>query len=247
MAFCQNCGSQLREGERFCTNCGAQVTESQQGTQQQAPHTPPAHQAPPQQPAHQPQAPQYGAAQPSHMQQSAAAAGVAGGAAVGAMGGSGAQPPHMQSQASAPINPYAAPPQPQPPYQQGAAAGAGGAQKETIKEMFLTTQGRLNRKPYILRGLFLWILSLVTSGVMDVMTESDSLVMNLLSLVVFVLFIALGVATIMLVIRRWHDLGKSGWFTLLLFIPLVNLFVALYLWVKKGDEGPNEYGDDPLA
>ena len=219
MAFCQNCGSQLREGERFCTNCGAQVTESQQGTQQQAPHTPPAHQAPPQQSVHQPQAPQYGAA----------------------------QPPHMQPQASAPTNPYAAPPQPQPPYQQGAAAGAGGAQKETIKEMFLTTQGRLNRKPYILRGLFLWILSLVTSGVMDVTSESDSLVMNLLSLVLFVLFIALGVATIMLVIRRWHDLGKSGWFTLLLFIPLVNLFVALYLWVKKGDEGPNEYGDDPLA
>lgn len=217
MAFCQNCGSQLREGERFCTNCGAQVTESQQGTQQQAPHTPPAHQAPPQQSVHQPQAPQYGAA----------------------------QPPHMQPQASAPTNPHAAPPQPQPPYQQGAAAG--GAQKETIKEMFLTTQGRLNRKPYILRGLFLWILSLVTSGVMDVTSESDSLVMNLLSLVVFVLFIALGVATIMLVIRRWHDLGKSGWFTLLLFIPLVNLFVALYLWVKKGDEGPNEYGDDPLA
>ena len=219
MAFCQNCGGQLREGERFCTNCGAQVTESQQGTQQQAPHTPPAHQAPPQQSVHQPQAPQYGAA----------------------------QPPHMQPQASAPTNPYAAPPQPQPPYQQGAAAGAGGAQKETIKEMFLTTQGRLNRKPYILRGLFLWILSLVTSGVMDVTSESDSLVMNLLSLVLFVLFIALGVATIMLVIRRWHDLGKSGWFTLLLFIPLVNLFVALYLWVKKGDEGPNEYGDDPLA
>ena len=190
MAFCQNCGGQLREGERFCTNCGAQVTESQQGTQQQAPHMPPAHQAPPQQPVHQPQAPQYGAA----------------------------QPPHMQPQASAPVNPYAAPPQPQPPYQQGAAAGAGGAQKETIKEMFLTTQGRLNRKPYILRGLFLWILSLVTSGVMDVTSESDSLVMNLLSLVVFVLF-----------------------------IPLVNLFVALYLWVKKGDEGPNEYGDDPLA
>ena len=204
MAFCQNCGGQLREGERFCTNCGAQVTESQQGTQQQAPHTPPAHQAPPQQSVHQPQA-------------------------------------------SAPINPYAAPPQPQPPYQQGAAAGAGGAQKETIKEMFLTTQGRLNRKPYFLRGLLLWILSLIISGATDVMTESDSLALNLLSLVLLVISIGLGVATVMLVIRRWHDLGKSGWFTLLLLIPLVNLIVAIYLWVKKGDEGPNQYGDDPLA
>ena len=79
------------------------------------------------------------------------------------------------------------------------------------------------------------------------MSESDSLVMNLLALVLFAAIIALCVLSVMLVIRRWHDLGKSGWFTLLLFVPLANLFVGIYLWVKKGDEGPNQYGEDPLA
>lgn len=224
MAFCQNCGNQLGAGERFCTNCGTQVATPQASdqppVQQTSAPTNPYATSAPQQPAQQ-QAPQYGAAQPSPMQQGAGAASVAGGAA--------------------------ATPQPQPPYQQGSAAGTGAPRKETFKEMFLTTKGRLNRKPYILRGILLGILSSVLSNVMEVMSESDSLVMNLLTLVLFAAIIALCVLSVMLVIRRWHDLGKSGWFTLLLFVPLANLFVGIYLWVKKGDEGPNQYGEDPLA
>jgi len=51
----------------------------------------------------------------------------------------------------------------------------------------------------------------------------------------------------MLIIRRWHDLGKSGWLSLLMLIPLLNLLVLIFLWVKKGTDGPNAYGDDPLA
>ena len=244
MAFCQNCGNPLSAGERFGPNCGTQTAAAQQSAPQ--PHTPPPYQAGPQQP----QAPKYGAAQPSPVQQGAS---VAGGAAVGAMGGMGTQQPYVQ-QTSAPTNPYATstPTNPYatstpPPYQQGAAAGAGAPQKETLKEMFFTAHGRLNRKPYILRGLLLWILSLIISGVTEVMAESDSVVILLLSLVLLGVWSALCVASIMLVIRRWHDLGKSGWFTLLLLVPLVNIAVAIYLWVKKGDEGPNNYGEDPLA
>ena len=50
-----------------------------------------------------------------------------------------------------------------------------------------------------------------------------------------------------LIIRRWHDLGKSGWFTLLLLIPLLNFLVMLYLWFVRGTAGPNTYGEDPLG
>ncbi len=40
-------------------------------------------------------------------------------------------------------------------------------------------------------------------------------------------------------VRRMHDVGKSGWF---IIIPIYNLV----LWARDGDQGPNEYGDDPL-
>ena len=133
---------------------------------------------------------------------------------------------------------------PQPPY------GGGGApqpRSEGIREMFLTYHGRLNRKPYILRGLLVGITSSILSNVMGVMAESSSLALNLVSLVLLVVVLALCVVSVMLMIRRWHDLGKSGWFSLLLLVPLVNFVVGLYLWVKKGDDGPNQYGEDPLA
>lgn len=39
-------------------------------------------------------------------------------------------------------------------------------------------------------------------------------------------------------VRRLHDTGHSGWWQLL--VPY-----ALYLWCKKGEEGYNEYGEDP--
>ncbi len=136
------------------------------------------------------------------------------------------------------------PPPYQPPY------GGGGApqpRSEGIREMFLTYHGRLNRKPYILRGLLVGITSSILSNVMGVMAESSSLALNLVSLVLLVVVLALCVVSVMLMIRRWHDLGKSGWFSLLLLVPLVNFVVGLYLWVKKGDDGPNQYGEDPLA
>ena len=41
-------------------------------------------------------------------------------------------------------------------------------------------------------------------------------------------------------IRRLHDMGKSGWWTISFLIP----FVWLMTW-SKGQAGPNEYGPDP--
>ncbi len=42
-------------------------------------------------------------------------------------------------------------------------------------------------------------------------------------------------------IRRCHDFNGSGWWVLLGLIPLVNLFFFLYLVLKSGDAGANDY------
>jgi len=54
------------------------------------------------------------------------------------------------------------------------------------------------------------------------------------------------VASIMMLARRLHDLDKSGWWMLLLFVPLVNILFYIYILFFKGTEGPNQYGEDPL-
>lgn len=53
--------------------------------------------------------------------------------------------------------------------------------------------------------------------------------------------------TILLLIRRLHDLGRTGWFWLLIWFPFVNLALLVYAFCFKGTTGPNRFGPDPLA
>ena len=48
--------------------------------------------------------------------------------------------------------------------------------------------------------------------------------------------------SIMLGIRRTHDVGQSGWFLLLTLIPYIGFIFGLYLLFKKGDPSANKYG-----
>jgi uncharacterized membrane protein YhaH (DUF805 family) len=48
-------------------------------------------------------------------------------------------------------------------------------------------------------------------------------------------------------IRRLHDLDRTGWWFLLVFIPLIGWIVLIIWYVTKGTDGPNRFGADPLA
>ena len=41
-------------------------------------------------------------------------------------------------------------------------------------------------------------------------------------------------------VRRMHDVGKSSWY---IIVPIYNLV----LWARPGEEGPNQFGEDPKA
>ncbi|HEU0164102.1 MAG TPA: DUF805 domain-containing protein [Thermomicrobiales bacterium] len=44
--------------------------------------------------------------------------------------------------------------------------------------------------------------------------------------------------------RRWHDLGKSAWWSLISIVPIVgSLYVFVMLGFVAGSEGPNRYDD----
>jgi uncharacterized membrane protein YhaH (DUF805 family) len=60
------------------------------------------------------------------------------------------------------------------------------------------------------------------------------------------------IPSLALTVRRWHDLGQSGWFTLLFgllsAIPLIGLIPALgnIIWFfMPGNSGENRWGLDP--
>ena len=45
--------------------------------------------------------------------------------------------------------------------------------------------------------------------------------------------------------RRLHDLGRPGWWALLMLVPLLNLPVLGYLLYRAGDAGGNRFGPPP--
>ena len=47
-------------------------------------------------------------------------------------------------------------------------------------------------------------------------------------------------------IRRLHDIDKSGWSILFGLIPLIGGIILLIWYLKRGDNGENNYGPDPL-
>jgi uncharacterized membrane protein YhaH (DUF805 family) len=46
--------------------------------------------------------------------------------------------------------------------------------------------------------------------------------------------------------RRLHDIGKSGWFQLLVLIPLLGWILLIY-WFAQPTTGPNEFGEGPAT
>jgi len=48
-------------------------------------------------------------------------------------------------------------------------------------------------------------------------------------------------------VRRFHDLGRTGWWVLLMLVPVIGQIAVLIWFVQPGDEGPNDYGPDRLA
>ena len=43
--------------------------------------------------------------------------------------------------------------------------------------------------------------------------------------------------------KRLHDLDRSGFLALGMFIPLIDLFMLIYLGCVRGNPGPNQYGE----
>lgn len=58
--------------------------------------------------------------------------------------------------------------------------------------------------------------------------------------------LALLIPNVAVSVRRFHDIGKSGWWCLIFLIPLVNLIAWIYFFTKTS-EGPNQFGEGPQA
>lgn len=102
--------------------------------------------------------------------------------------------------------------------------------------------GRIGRKDYVLGLLFYHALASVIVILLGLLLSPGESSFDLIAYVIGAFF---AVFIFSLHVRRSHDLGKSGNMVFLLFIPIVNLIIAIRLLFYKGQEGVNQYGDVP--
>ena len=105
--------------------------------------------------------------------------------------------------------------------------------------------GRARRKEYWMFTLF-YIIAVIVLSIIDVVIGTFSVESGngLLSSIFILGSLVPGIA---LTARRLHDINKSGWWQLLVIIPLIGAIVLLVFYVQKGTYGENRFGEDPLS
>lgn len=112
------------------------------------------------------------------------------------------------------------------------------------KYLFTSLEGRIGRQTFWMGVIVLIVVSIIASvidGILGTVTESGfGIVSGIASLVMIY-------PSIMLYAKRWHDRGKSGWWSLIMLIPFIGwIWLIVELGILKGTDGPNQYGPDPV-
>jgi uncharacterized membrane protein YhaH (DUF805 family) len=106
---------------------------------------------------------------------------------------------------------------------------------------YATFSGRARRAEYWWWTLFYILMCGVAAFADSALASSGRLPLVSLIFILVTILPSLSVA-----VRRFHDIGRSGWWVLIPLIPLVGTLLYLYWMVQPGNTGPNEYGPDPI-
>ena len=105
----------------------------------------------------------------------------------------------------------------------------------------LTTKGRISGSTF-----WIYLIFINISVFVGFLPKSES-VPQVVTTTLGLLMIPVLVVGIIVQIKRWHDLDKSGWWVLINFIPIIGqLWCLVECGFGEGTVGPNRFGPDPL-
>jgi len=138
---------------------------------------------------------------------------------------------------------------------------------KVVRDNYANFKGRASRQEFWMFGLFNFIflmataliiyLALMAMGVVpftinpvmawsyfqDAMwTSNFPFLYKAIFSIDDIYILAVLIPSIAVTVRRLHDVGKSGWFLLIIFIPLVGAIWLFILYCTRGNEGENSYG-----
>ncbi|WGL15469.1 DUF805 domain-containing protein [Microbulbifer bruguierae] len=115
-----------------------------------------------------------------------------------------------------------------------------GLDHQQVSPKFFAFDGRLGRMRFVTYGFLGAFLLMAIGGIAAAILVPINLTLGLIVNGITVVFsVVFGLSVY---IRRLHDLGRSGWWSLLMFVPLLNFILIIYLLFFPGTDGINSFG-----
>jgi uncharacterized membrane protein YhaH (DUF805 family) len=117
---------------------------------------------------------------------------------------------------------------------------------KTVFGKYATFSGRAKRPELWWFVLFMFLvnlgLTLIEGAVLapilgfDAFSEDAGQPLTMISSLIFLL------PSLAAMVRRLHDIDRSGWWYFIVFIPVVGVLVLIFWATRPGTEGSNQYG-----
>ena len=114
---------------------------------------------------------------------------------------------------------------------------------KTCLTKYVVFSGRASRSEFWWFVLFSYAGSLLLAFIETIINSSAT---GEVAILTTAFALATFLPSISVAVRRLHDRGRSGWWWWIILIPMIGIIVYLFWVITKGDEGPNQYGDDPV-
>lgn len=111
------------------------------------------------------------------------------------------------------------------------------ALESVVVKNYANFSGRARRSEYWYFALANFVFGAV-SGMLSVVYPE-------FMYLVYIVGFALLVPGLAVCVRRLHDIGKSGWWYLIGFVPYIGALVLLVFFVKDSQPGENKWGPNP--
>lgn len=100
--------------------------------------------------------------------------------------------------------------------------------------------------PFAVLMAFSAVIGIIAAIAIPAMAEDGSgTVSAIMSAIMLLLYAALIIYQLLVIIQRGHDFNASGWLSLVMLIPVVNILFLLALLFVPGTEGTNKFGLPP--
>lgn len=107
--------------------------------------------------------------------------------------------------------------------------------EKTLSE-YISFGGRMSNGKFWVRLIVVLILEMIF-----IFAFPEDFLTSVIGIIIWAIFFIVSFSS---VLRRLHDTGRSGAYFLLLFVPIVNILLLIWL-IQDGQPYTNQYGPDP--